>query len=639
MNNINKTIIDLLIKNENITSYQISDITKVSTKTVYSRIKNINYSLEKNGGNIQTKMGNGFTLVIEDKSKFDLWYKREFSMSEEKVPTSQIERVNYLAKVLLLSTDFVKIDDLIDTLYVSRNTITNCLKRVEAMLETFNLVIERKPNYGIRVVGNEFDIRKCIVSIYYDNDQTNYIFEEDMKPFLEFIVSSLQIDNIDNKVYISEYSLKNLILHIYVSYLRLKNNMHLIIDEKNKKKLIDNIKKESIVAAKRIMDKILETYKVAYSDDEILYLALHLDGKIDYDSTAMKEKNLIITTKIDALVIQMLDFINDDLGLDYRDNFELRMALCKHLIPFDTRIRYNCTLRNPLKKKIKTEYPLAYITAISACEVLTEYYGKAIPDDEIVYFATIFGLVTENKKNGHRKYNLVFACETGKGTAMLLVNKFKRLFAPYINTIYEISALDIARFEYEKLNIDYIFTVVPISCKVPVPVIEISTMLTGDDVNTYSEMMAEKDHRIIFEYFDEDLFLPHIKASNKKDVLLLMCQYLEKFVDLPDNYYDMVMKREEGVTDFGNLIALPHAFKLVTQQRFVMCGILDEPIFWGHNDVQLVFLTSFCDDEDKTNAEFLRLITNYYSSKELVKNTLENQTFMNLLEQLKKANY
>ncbi|WP_446718502.1 helix-turn-helix domain-containing protein [Faecalibacterium sp. An121] len=73
------------------------------------------------------------------------------------VPGNADERTAYLLYYLLTHKDFVKLSELADQLYVSTQTLSVVIKRVEAMLEYYHIQIQRKPYYGIRAEGSEFD--------------------------------------------------------------------------------------------------------------------------------------------------------------------------------------------------------------------------------------------------------------------------------------------------------------------------------------------------------------------------------------------------------------------------------------------------------------------------------------------------
>lgn len=137
--------------------------------------------------------------------------------------------------------------------------------------------------------------------------------------------------------------------------------------------------------------------------------------------------------------------------------------------------------------------------------------------------------------------------------------------------------------------------------------------------------------------FDSRLFLPRVKAQTKKQALKTICQAVGGYRSVPDDFFELVMKREAmGQTDFGNRVAIPHPYQILGGGKFVMTAILEQPVFWGHHDVQVVFLISL-SEQDPDAEDFYRTITNYLSDPGLVEKTIATRTFRCLMDCLQEA--
>ena len=55
----------------------------------------------------------------------------------------------------------------------------------------------------------------------------------------------------------------------------------------------------------------------------------------------------------------------------------------------------------------------------------------------------------------------------------------------------------------------------------------------------------------------------------------------------------------------------PHAYKVLSENTFVAVGILDEPIRWVENDVQVLLLISIADGEHPELQKFYLSITSF----------------------------
>ena len=154
----------MLSEHEYQTAEALGESLGVSSKTVRNQLKNLNELLSDFGVYVESKHGTGYRLVVEDterrKELEAMMQKKE--LQESGIPNSSEERVEYLLEYLLNTDGYVKLDELSEMLYISKKTLTGNLKEVENLLKEYHLCLQRKPNYGIRVEGREFDRRLCI---------------------------------------------------------------------------------------------------------------------------------------------------------------------------------------------------------------------------------------------------------------------------------------------------------------------------------------------------------------------------------------------------------------------------------------------------------------------------------------------
>src|SRR5690625_6947106 len=84
------------------------------------------------------------------------------------IPKLQQERITYLIKRLLLHDTYNKMDDLADEIYVSKSTIQNDLIDVKKLVAEYEIVVESRPNYGLKISGKELNIRFCMSEYIFD---------------------------------------------------------------------------------------------------------------------------------------------------------------------------------------------------------------------------------------------------------------------------------------------------------------------------------------------------------------------------------------------------------------------------------------------------------------------------------------
>jgi lichenan operon transcriptional antiterminator len=626
-----KLLLQELSTTKHHTAMELSEHLDVSEKTARMRIKELNEVLIKHGAMIASKQRFGYKLEILDESLYQKFMQSIKEKNAEHFPTTSAERVPFILAYLLNREDYIKLEDLSGFLFVSRNTLTADLKKVECILNMYHLKLERRPNYGIIVMGREFHRRICMANSIIKRSSLEI---EDTKKQREVqIIGDIFLRIVNNyKIKITEISFESLVIHTYIAIGRISRNCQ--INWKNED-VSDILREETIELAKEIAKQIHEQLGVVYETGEILYLAIHLSAKIASDSNGKYGSNLVISGKIDELVLRMINSVYEVYKFDFRNNLELRMSLNQHMVPFDIRMQYGIPLKNPILQQIKKEYALAYTIASGACIALSEHYKMNIPEDEIGYFATIFALALEKQDKKIEKKNIVVVCVSGKGSSQLFMYKYKQAFGKYINNIYECTVFELEEFDFVGNQIDYVFATIPINIKVPVPVFEVNLFMENKDIIAFSEMFELGSNKFLHKYYKKELFLSHIPGKTKEEVLQQLCYHAGQHYHLPENFYDAIMKREElGQTDFGNLAAIPHPYKVITTDNFVTVGVLDEPIWWGHNEVQVVFLVALSTEMDADIERFYQLTTNLLFDSEKIELLIHNPSFATLLSLL-----
>ncbi len=110
------------------------------TKTVRNLLKEINQEIEPHGAVIVSKYGVGYFLNIQDNGKYEAYCSKDHAHgSEEYLPSTSEERIQYLLEYLINSGSYVKLEKLSESLYISKRTLTEDLKEVEQFLKKFNI--------------------------------------------------------------------------------------------------------------------------------------------------------------------------------------------------------------------------------------------------------------------------------------------------------------------------------------------------------------------------------------------------------------------------------------------------------------------------------------------------------------------
>ncbi len=585
------------------TAKELADFMEVSEKTTRIRLKDLEYELRP-CAQIESKTRYGYRLVITDVRKFS-----EFIRTQDKrfqIPSNTEERVSYLLLRLVNSDDYLKIDDLADELYISRNTISIDLKRVEQTLMDYNLSLERRPAYGCRLAGKETDRRRLLVyikdCIQEEIPDTENRIQEIIGTEFKKIVDKYQLDFVES-------NFQNIVLHLYISYRRLQAGYAL--EDKISDEL--EIDEHTYGIVKELTDRLGEILHVCYTEAETRYIALHFLGKQSLHHNGFSG-NLVVSGEIIATVDEMLNEVYEMFKLDFRQNLELRLRLYEHLVPLEIRLRYGLRLKNPLLAYVQADYPFPFMIADCACKVLNRKYRKELSADEIAYIAILFALEMEYFETKSKKKKILLVCNSGKVTAQLIAVRYQKEFSSYIEVI---DVCDLTTLKEKKLeNWDVIFTTVPIRFSVPLPVINVSLSLNDADMENVRTALRKQSYDYLDYYYQEDLFFTDIVGITKEQVIWDICEATGEIVALPDGFYESVLKREEFMsTAYGHKCALLHPLHLSTDFSFVSVAVLDKPVEWwadmqgNPQEVQVVFLVSLAEDELYYIKEFYEDIT------------------------------
>ena len=614
-----KELLSIISNESYITAEMLAKKLQISEKTVRIKIAELNKELENTGIRVVSKARYGYILECDN-------HKDVSNINLNAHIFNDFEyRLKYIFEHLINNNNtYIKSDNLINALDISKTTLTNTLKIIEDNIKYYNLKIERKPNYGIKLVGKEFDIRNCIID-YYLKQQ---IYD---KKYINKTIEDLVIDFIKkNDIKLSEVNLENFILYISVSIERIKENKN--ISDYNDDNILKDVKKEELKLAKKLANILEKELDIKLNDIETIFIAIHIASK----SLLVNTENYIIQNKLDNVVQDMLDLIYGNLKIDLRDNLNLRLLLNHHMIPLDIRIRYNVLQKNPMLSDIKTNYSLAYLIASEANTVLKTYYNKEISDDEIGFLALLFQIALEENNEKRKKLNILIVCGSGKTTSKLLMHKYKKEFYDYIENIYTTDLIMLKDFDFSK--VDYIFSTVPIVVQVPVPIVHIGLFLETNDIIKVKNVLDLSENDFLNNYYDKKLFSTNIEGNNREEIIKNICKNIKKYIDIPDNFYDLVMKRESlSETDFGNLVAIPHPFEIVTDKTFVFVAILEKPIIWYKNNVQVVFLVSISNERDDNLKKFYQYTVDFLLNEKNVIKLIENKSFENLMYLLKNS--
>lgn len=644
----NKELVDYLISNKGTTPQQAAEHFDVSVRTMRKYVSKANAAIG-NFAHVDLERGRGYMVHIKDRSRFEAWEDSQDACFCHELPQTPEQRANYLLNDLLMRSDWITLDDLSGVLCVSRSALSNDVKCVERTLDRFGLCLEKRPHYGIRIAGPEMARRVCLANVIMDGySNGGALYAEaiaemgfaqvgDAPQNRELITTvSMCVERVIEEEHFQVNSLayQNLLVHIAISLIRIHEGHYVPMPDSHLKELRST---REFDVARKIAAALVEKTGAQLPDEEIAYIGIHLAGKQTLGfvpGDADGDQKLVISDEVWTVVAQMLDLVWDVYRFDFRNDLELRMNLARHIVPLSVRLKYSMSVKNPMLSDTKVRYPLAYAMATDASTALASRYDSKLTDDEIGYIALAFALALERQKTEAAKKNVLMVCASGAGSARLLEYRVRCEFGDYIDTVSVCNLMDIDRIDFSK--IDYVFTTVPISRDLPVPIREVKYFLDDAEIEDVKRFLSvgTQSQDSLKHFFDRKLFFPHLEYSSKQEVLDYLLDRAAQSKMVAANFKELVWKREGVVaTAFGNNVAIPHPLEPASSETFVCVGLLDAPVVWDEygRTVQVVFLSSFSADVGTARQMLYSKLADVLVSKPAMKSLISDQRWETLV--------
>lgn len=606
------------------TAKDISEIVNFSSKTVREDIKELNLLLKDNGATIKAKSGVGYRFIINDKEKFSKFIKEDWpKYALEDDLNNQEYRVNKIILYLLNQKEYVKSEEFLDLLFISRSQLNQDLKLVREILSENQIKIVSKPHYGMKIEASEINIRSFLVRYIEEGSKLNENILEEVSG-----ISTYKINKISTFV-LKQFKDKGFDTNL-VKYNNFIN--YLIVS-------ISRIDKEFLISIDNTTEPIYEKYSSIYKLSEDIAREIEIIFSINIDDKEIEYFYINLLSKIDSyipseynenieqIIERSIMAIRNTLSIDLSNDLDLKSSLMIHLAPMIKRIKYGIKLKNPLLDDIKRDH-LAMECAKLCSSYIGEIYKINIDMDELGYIALHFSAALAKLRDNLNKKNILLICASGRATARVLKYRFMHEFSKYIN---KLDTSDYLMAISMDLNCyDLIVSTIPISLKTDVPVIEVSAYLYKRDVDKIlTALKGEESIKEIKRLFDKDMFfkIKDDKKTSRDDVLRAMLANTTKSFD-KKLYFEELIKREDlASTGLENKVAIPHPLSPVTDFNFLGVYINPRGIDWSDKKINIVILLNLNDSIKRTTLEnFYKYLSEFLNDDKKILGAIKSES-------------
>ena len=599
------------------TSKEIGEVMELSSKTIRKEINSLNSVIKDKGAIIESKPGKGFIFKIKSKDKFKKflkndWYKYAYYQEEDGDKNLRYENI---LRMFLFSNSYIKQFELAEIFHVSESQINKDLPYIRQILENYNLDLISKPYYGMKVEGSEKNIRLAIKNeigedpLLFEGDENRNLFNKIQKI----------IDEMDfgEDYYMPYVTFKNLVIHIYIAILRIKQKKFINLSQEFEKK-VTSYKEYKI--ATNIVDKLEEKLEIKIPKDELVYITTHLIAK---NTIRDQEK---ISTEILALSQKIIDEIYRVSKYDFRANIDFFFSLAIHLGPLINRIKYGFNMKNPILDDIK-ENKIPYLLATIGANVINEKYQTKLSEDEIGYIA--LHIMAAMNSNTINTKNILIICGSGNSSAQIMKAQLNRQFK---NNINEIRTTDLRSLD--KINMkdyDLIISSVKLDNVYDLPIVYVDVIFSKVDLDNIK--IAFEDTRLgkIYDIFANSVFVKTDRFRNKLEILKFIAETIEDKSNIKkEKALNQLKKREEmGNTSFDN-IAIPHILEQVKGDSYSIIIILDKAIKWDDKKINLIYSLIIGDKLGDMSLYYEKL-GDFLSNKTALTQALETKDSMEFM--------
>ena len=172
-----KTILDLLNQKSYVSTDEIEKALSCSKRQVGKYISYLRSVENRHGFSLVTIKTQGYQLLINDQEKYRLFEEKLDSELPDRLFKKQ-HRLLLIMYLLLKDKNFITIEQISKVIDVSKNTIMTDLDDVRKTVKEFNIELVSKKHYGIKLEGNERDIRLLFSKITTELIETKYYSEQ-----------------------------------------------------------------------------------------------------------------------------------------------------------------------------------------------------------------------------------------------------------------------------------------------------------------------------------------------------------------------------------------------------------------------------------------------------------------------------
>lgn len=488
---------------------------RISLKTLRTDVNEINdFLLEAKMS--PTKLNEKEKLILLEKDIMKI-QDRLNHMDTYSYKMSREERQIYIIAELLMSQDYITMQNLAKKLNVSRNTILNDFETVKDYCLAFNVNVLMKSSKGIKIECDQKDRNNLLMQIFHD-------LEDDYmeKSFFHQLIQRklgmkipLEMIKEDLREYMEQQHM--LVFDRVFSYVSIY--LFVILNRKINKKRRTVEKLTGDTASDNLLNWFADKYEVSINKNDVKDFGRYMK---QHDFNISSEQKEINDVELYGIIVYFLQMVGEDIECSLQSDTVLIESLLEHIRTLKNWEDYDFEM--PLSDELPIPKEILEKTIEKNSIILERYLGypltKEMKESIMIHICAAFVRNLEYLN----LLEVLIVCPGSMATGKYLEAQVKNYFDFRVAAV--IPSRDVEEF-LKSNKIDFVISTVNVRSE-SVPCVKVQAHLTMNDINAIQniafllgrkENKSENESRYVEQNFLDVMktFLEKLDASKRDE--------------------------------------------------------------------------------------------------------------------------
>lgn len=488
---------------------------RISLKTLRTDVNEINdFLLEAKMS--PTKLNEKEKLILLEKDIMKI-QDRLNHMDTYSYKMSREERQIYIIAELLMSQDYITMQNLAKKLNVSRNTILNDFETVKDYCLAFNVNVLMKSSKGIKIECDQKDRNNLLMQIFHDleDDYMEKSFFHQliqrklgMKIPLEMIKEDLREYMEQQHMLVSDRVFSYVSIYLFV-----------ILNRKINKKRRTVEKLTGDTASDNLLNWFADKYEVRINKNDVKDFGRYMK---QHDFNISSEQKEINDVELYGIIVYFLQMVGEDIECSLQSDTVLIESLLEHIRTLKNWEDYDFEM--PLSDELPIPKEILEKTIEKNSIILERYLGypltKEMKESIMLHICAAFVRNLEYLN----LLEVLIVCPGSMATGKYLEAQVKNYFDFRVAAV--IPSRDVEEF-LKSNKIDFVISTVNVRSE-SVPCVKVQAQLTMNDINAIQniafllgrkENKSENESRYVEQNFLDVMktFLEKLDASKRDE--------------------------------------------------------------------------------------------------------------------------